>query len=134
MTRWAIEMSLTLHFPSTYTNAKHNKGSTMRLILLLSLLYTSLSFAKLPQSPAEVEVLKEKDELTYENIPRIKKLFKGARDNDQRQILEEDCRKWVATQVVQANAPYYKVWCTLKKDIVLREYSYTGNLLIKNWR
>lgn len=105
----------------------------MRLAIIFAMLYSSVLMAKLPQSTSDVEVIKEKDVLTYENIPRIAKTFKGARDNDQRQAIEEECRKWIVDQVNKSEAPYFRAWCTFKKDIVLREYSYTGNLLIKNW-
>lgn len=106
----------------------------MRFLLITALLYSSFSNAKLPQAPAEVEIINESDVLTYENIPTIKKLFKGARDADQRQALERDCQNWVSTEVSKAEAPYFRAFCVLTKDIVIREYRYTGTLLIKNWR
>ncbi len=106
----------------------------MRYLIFFLLLGSSLAKAKLPQTPSEVEVIKEADVLTYENIPTIKKVFKGARDADQRQALERDCQNWVSSEVAKAEAPYFRAWCTLTKDIVIREYRYTGTLLIKNWK
>lgn len=102
---------------------------------LISLLFVALPLqaAGLPRSASSVEIIKEKNLLTYENFPRIAKVFVGERNNTQTDELEATCQKWVFDQIQKKEAPYFRAWCTRTKDIVLREYRYTGNLLIKNW-
>lgn len=102
---------------------------------LIFIFFFSLSaHAALPQQASEVEIIKEEDLATFENIPRISMYFRGAKNREQQEILEDKCQSWVFDTMKQETAPYFKVWCTLTKDIILREYTYTANLLIKNWQ
>lgn len=104
----------------------------MNFILTL-VMFINLSFAGLPTQADQVEIIKAEDEMTYENIPRISKVFKGARDVSQREELQKACQEFVIDELMKAEAPYFRVWCTLTKDIVVREYALTANLLIRNW-
>lgn len=105
----------------------------MRMIALLLILISSQVFAELPKSAEEVRVIEETVEPIFENIPRIKKIFKGAQSIDEKLELQHKCQDWVMNKVSEKAAPYFRVWCSLKKDVVLREYAFTGNLLIQNW-
>lgn len=104
------------------------KLMTLTLILLLA-----NTFAALPTQQSDVDVFKELEQPQFENIPLQKNVFKGAKDSQEREALKEKCQQWVITELQKAQAPYFKAWCSLKTDIILREYSYTGYLLIKSW-
>lgn len=99
------------------------------LITILS--WTSFATG-LPQRAEDVEIIKEKDVMTYENIPSIIKTFEGERNNTQTDELQGQCQQWVFKELAKREAPYFRVWCTRIKDVVLRQYRYDGNLLIRN--
>lgn len=101
--------------------------------VILSFVAMPLFAGILPQNPSEIEVIKKKNLPNYENIPRISKQFKGERNNTNTDEVEAKCQQWVFNQLKKKEAPYFKVWCTREVDVIMREYIYTGNLLIKNW-
>lgn len=106
----------------------------MKKAMMASMLLLTLpTLAQLPAMPQDVEVYKESQQPQFENIPLLKKVYKGAKNTEERKVIEQKCRQWVIAEIQKAEAPYFKTWCSLKTDIVLREYSYTAYLLIKNW-
>ena len=102
-------------------------------ILISFLLFLNFAQAALPTQSSDVEIIKAEDEWGYENIPRISKVFRGARDISQRDELQKLCQDFVMNEIKKGEAPYFKAWCTLTKDIVIREYTFTANILIRNW-
>lgn len=107
----------------------------MKIAILTTLVFASLnSFAGVPNSPDAVEVIKTKDLLQYQNIPVISKEFKGERNSTDTSVIEKQCQDWVYAQVQSLGKNVFRTWCTRKKDIVLREYVYIGNVLIKTWK
>lgn len=101
---------------------------------LFLLILSTVCASGLPQSPSQVSVVKTKDELNYEGMAKISKVFVGERNNTQTDELEASCQKWVYDQMIKKEAPYFRVWCTRTVDVIMREYRYTGNLLIKTWK
>ena len=104
----------------------------MKKVLVLLFLCSS-AMAALPQNENEVEIIRSNKQLIYTSIPMISKTFKGARDTQQRDEIEKICQAWIMKQIKNADAPYFRAWCTRETDVILREYRYTANLLIKNW-
>lgn len=102
--------------------------------LFLSIFLSTSVAAKLPTQTDEVTLFKkESDQPTYENIPRLTQTWEGAKNPSERDALETECKSFVMTKLKEADAPYFKVWCTRKTDIVLRQYVITAHLLIKTW-
>ena len=106
----------------------------MRLILFLLLFCINQHvLSKLPENTSEVEVINQTQLPRFMNIPRISKTFQGARDQSEKEELEKKCRIWVMRELLKKEAPYFRAWCTLEKDVIIREYRYIGNILIKSW-
>lgn len=102
------------------------------LTLLICLLSLNLS-ANLPRNASEVEITKYGEETTYENIPVIKMIFTGERNNTDSSIPEGKCRDFVMAELAKADANYFRVYCSKRVDVISRYYEYTANLLIKTW-
>ncbi|MCB0420550.1 MAG: hypothetical protein KDD61_06125 [Bdellovibrionales bacterium] len=106
----------------------------MKYVLTFCIILFSFPvFANLPINSSEVEVVNIEDQADYQNIPKVSKEFRGAKNTAERKENEIKCQEWVFRTMTEHQTPLYKVWCALKKDVVLREYIYTGNILIKNW-
>jgi len=106
----------------------------MRLfIVFFSLIFNPLAQGALPTQFGDVPIFKDSNQPQFENIPMQKFTFKGAKSPQDREVLKERCQRWIISELQKGEAPYFKAWCSLKTDVILREYSYTGYLLIKTW-
>jgi hypothetical protein len=102
---------------------------------LFTLLVLTLSaHAGLPRTAAEVEITKHSTEATYENFPTIKMVFEGERNNTNYEEVENKCRSFVMEELAKKDAKYFRVFCSRRKDVVMRNWEYTAYLLIKTWK
>lgn len=102
--------------------------------IVVSLLLMSLNlYAELPSSYEAIKVIKKKDAVTYKNIPRILKHFKGERNSTDTSSIEKECQEWAFSQIQDIKKNVFRVWCTKSIDVVLRQHVYSANILIKNW-
>ena len=100
---------------------------------LISFLVSFSVFANRPSSPDSVKLIKSSDEVQHENIPKISKIFRGAETRGEKAALERKCQQWVYDQTEKIDKGLFKVWCSVKKDVVVREFIITGNILLKAW-
>ena len=107
--------------------------SWMKTLFIMLFVMSSTAFAGIPRVSSDVEIIKTSQVNQYENIPRITKMFKGERNSTQTEEVERRCQEWVMAEILKKDAPVYRAWCTRKIDVILREYQYIGNVLIKNW-
>jgi len=110
----------------------------MKTVIALTILITSLS--NLSHSQAEVsadqvQVLSETQlDTTFKNIPLIQREFRGAQNRAEKEALVEKCQAWVAQSLNSLKAEkVFRHWCSVKKDVALREYRIMGNVLMRNW-
>lgn len=104
------------------------------IFVLFSFFFLQTTIAKLPTTAGEVTLFKKvKDQPQFENIPRLTKTWEGAKNPSERDSLETECKLFIIKKLREAEAPYFKVWCTRETDIILRQYNISAHLLIKTW-
>lgn len=106
----------------------------MKFILALLLLQSNVFASTLPKDLRDVQIILEKEEPTYANIPMISKVFEGARNQTDTTKIDRECREWIMNEVTNNSAPLYRVYCIRQKDVISRQYNYIGKVLIKSWK
>lgn len=105
----------------------------LRTLFFLSALVPFLT-AQADIRANDVSVINESEQLTFDHIPNIYKVFSGARDKTQKSEQIENCKAWIEENSKQFDTQkIFKYWCSEKADPILRQYIITGHILLKNW-
>lgn len=82
----------------------------------------------------QVPVINAEELFSFSNIPTLSKQFPGAKNKEDKIKKLEACQTWVEENINQLQTDkVFKYWCSVRADIVMREYEITGSILIKNW-
>ncbi|MCB0342563.1 MAG: hypothetical protein H6626_14465 [Pseudobdellovibrionaceae bacterium] len=80
---------------------------------------------------SDIPVVQQGEHPEFSGMPEISMVFRSGSDKN---ALREKCQSWALATVNQVHEDkVFAVWCEYSADVVLREYVYKGQVIVKNW-